>query len=233
MHVNLHKTFAVPHGSGGPGSGPVGVKAALERFLPFPRLQKTGQGLLWNYDRPDSVGRLRSFYGNAGAFLRSYCYIKALGSEGLRQVAENAVINANYLKARLSDTYTMPHDAHCMHEFVCSAKSQKAKGVKALDIAKRLLDYGLHAPTIYFPLIVEEAMMIEPTETESKEVLDKFIKVMIEISHEADTHPAQVTDAPLSLPVKRIDEVQAARQPNLRWTASASEQPIQKLQSAN
>ena len=220
VHVNLHKTFSVPHGSGGPGSGPVGVKAPLEKFLPFPRLKRTREGLVWNYDRPHSIGRLRSFYGNPGAYLRSYCYIKALGAEGLKQVSENAVLNANYIKARLSKDYEMPHKAFCMHEFVCSARKQKEKGANALDIAKRLLDFGLHAPTIYFPLIVEEALMIEPTETESKEALDEFIDTMIRIAKEAEEDPKILTEAPTRTPVKRIDEVRAARHPNLRWMTS-------------
>ncbi len=227
VHVNLHKTFAVPHGAGGPGSGPVGVKKHLEKFLPYPRLKDVSAGeLAWDYDRPHSIGRLRSFYGNAGAFLRSYCYIKALGAQGLKEVSVNAVLNANYLKARLAKHYELPHDEHCMHEFVCSAKRQKAKsGVRALDIGKRLLDYGLHAPTVYFPMIVEEAMMIEPTETESKEVLDKFADVMIEIAQEAETNPQAVLDAPTRTPIKRIDEVLAARKPNLRWTPAAASGP--------
>lgn len=228
VHVNLHKTFAVPHGAGGPGSGPVGVKKHLEKFLPYPRLKSTSDGLVWDYDRPQSIGRLRSFYGNAGAFLRSYCYIKALGAEGLKEVSVNAVLNANYLKARLAKHYDLPHDAHCMHEFVCSARKQKAKGVRALDIGKRLLDFGLHAPTVYFPMIVEEAMMIEPTETESKEVLDKFADVMIEIAGEAETNPQAVLDAPTKTPIRRIDEVLAARKPNLRWTPGGSAAPALK-----
>ncbi|MBF0253612.1 MAG: aminomethyl-transferring glycine dehydrogenase subunit GcvPB [Candidatus Omnitrophica bacterium] len=217
VHVNLHKTFAVPHGSGGPGSGPVGVRAELEKFLPQPRLKRTEEGFVWDYDRPYSIGRLRSFYGNVGAYLRSYCYIRALGSAGLKRVSEFAVLAANYLKARLKNHYEMPHDSHCMHEFVCSARAQKAKGVKALDIAKRLLDEGIHAPTVYFPLIVEEALMVEPTETESKQTLDEFADAMIRIAEQADRDPASVQAAPVSTPVGRIDEVKAARTPNLRW----------------
>jgi glycine dehydrogenase subunit 2 len=231
VHVNLHKTFAVPHGAGGPGSGPVGVKKHLEKFLPYPRLKETSSGLVWNYDLPHSIGRLRSFYGNAGAFLRSYCYIKALGAEGLKEVSVNAVLSANYLKARLAKHYSLPHQAHCMHEFVCSASKQKAHGVRALDIGKRLLDYGLHAPTVYFPMIVEEAMMIEPTETESKDVLDKFADVMIQIAEEAEKNPQAVIDAPTKTPIRRIDEVMAARKPNLRWTPAGASEP--KLASAN
>ncbi|MFT5206790.1 MAG: glycine dehydrogenase subunit 2 [Candidatus Omnitrophota bacterium] len=223
VHVNLHKTFAVPHGSGGPGSGPVGVCAKLEKYLPYPRLKKTEEGLIWDYNRPESIGRLRSFYGNPGAFLRSYCYIKALGREGLKEVSESAVLNANYLKAKLAKHYAMPHDAYCMHEFVCSAKKQKVFGVKALDIAKRLLDYGIHAPTIYFPLIVEEAMMIEPTETESKQTLDRFIQVMIDIAEESEADPESLLNAPTQTPITRIDEVTAARKPNIRWNPDSSD----------
>jgi glycine dehydrogenase subunit 2 len=218
VHVNLHKTFAVPHGSGGPGSGPVGVKAHLEKFLPSPRLKKDKNGWAWNYKRPYSIGRLRSFYGNFGALIRSYVYISALGKEGLKAVSENAILNANYLKARLSEYYDVPYSNYCMHEFILSATKQKARGVKALDIAKRLLDYGIHAPTIYFPMIVEEAMMIEPTETESKETLDRFVLTMITIDHETKNTPQKVLQAPTKTPVRRINEVLAARKPNLRWT---------------
>jgi len=222
VHVNLHKTFAVPHGSGGPGSGPVGVKSFLDKFLPIPRLVRTKKGgLRWNHKKPYSIGRLRSFYGNAGAILRAFCYIKALGREGLRAVAENAILNSNYLKTRLTPYYDLPYKGHCMHEFVLSALRQKEKGVRAMDIAKRLLDFGIHAPTVYFPLIVEEAMMIEPTETESKETLDRFVLTMIEIAREVEDNPKKVTDAPTQTSVKRPDEVLAARQPNLSWQSSA------------
>ena len=221
VHVNLHKTFAVPHGAGGPGSGPVGVKAHLEKFLPYPRLKTGKTGLEWDYDRPHSIGRLRSFYGNAGAFLRSYCYIKALGAEGLKAVSVNAVLNANYLKARLAKHYDLPHDAHCMHEFVCSARRQKAKGgVRALDIGKRLLDHGLHAPTVYFPLIVEEALMIEPTETETLDRLDHIAAAMERIAQEARENPQLLLEAPLTTPVSRLDEGRAARELVLHWGAS-------------
>ncbi len=222
VHLNLHKTFAVPHGSGGPGSGPVGVKKELIPFLPEPRILKTGDRYTFEASAPQSIGKLRSFYGNFGAIIRSYGYIKALGKEGLKAVSENAILNANYLKAKLSDFFEVPHAGHCMHEFVMSAKKQKARGVKALDIAKRLLDYGVHAPTIYFPLIVEEAMMIEPTETESKTTLDEFIQILRAIDKEITETPNIVLEAPHSTPVSRIDEVTAARQPNLRYRADSS-----------
>jgi len=217
VHVNLHKTFSVPHGSGGPGSGPVGVKRYLEKFLPMPRLVRTKKALAWEYDRPASIGRVRSFYGNTGAILRAYCYIKALGKEGIAGVSENAILNANYLKTKLSPHYDVPFAGPCMHEFIASSRNLKDFHVKTLDIAKRLLDYGIHAPTVYFPMIIEEAMMIEPSETESKATMDRFVEVMIQIAHEARTNPSLLTDAPHTTPVRRIDEVRAARQPNLRW----------------
>jgi glycine dehydrogenase subunit 2 len=217
VHVNLHKTFAVPHGSGGPGSGPVGVKRRLEKFLPVPRLTKGKKGFAWDHDRPHAIGRMRSFYGNAGAVLRAYCYIRALGAEGLAAVSENAILAANYLKARLGALYEVPYGGPCMHEFILTARRQREKGARALDVAKRLLDFGIHAPTIYFPLTVEEAMMIEPTETESKETLDRFVDVMARIAREAEENPQVLLDAPVTTPVRRIDEVRAARQPDLRW----------------
>ena len=215
VHLNLHKTFAVPHGSGGPGSGPVGVKSEFVPFLPSPRVLKKEDSFYFEKNAPHSIGKLRSFYGNFGAIIRSYGYIKALGNEGLKSVSENAILNANYLKSRLKKIFDVPYDGYCMHEFVLSGKRQKAKGVKALDIAKRLLDFGVHAPTIYFPLIVEEALMIEPTETESKETLDEFIEILTEINHEIDRDPEKVLNAPHTTPVRRLDEVLAARTPNL------------------
>ncbi len=217
VHLNLHKTFAVPHGSGGPGSGPVGVKKNLIPFLPRPQILKKGEQYLFDKEAPQTIGKLRTYYGNFGAIIRSYGYIKALGLEGLKGVSENAIINANYLKVKLKVIFDVPYDGFCMHEFVMSARKQKKAGVKALDIAKRLLDFGVHAPTIYFPLIVEEAMMIEPTETESKETLDEFVKILHEINEEIRLTPEKVLNAPQLTPVSRIDEVQAARQPNLRY----------------
>ena len=217
VHINLHKTFAVPHGSGGPGSGPVGVKKHLVRFMPKPRILFEKGVYLFEKDAPDSIGKLRAYYGNFGAIIRSYAYIKALGAVGLRQVAENAIVNANYLKVRLKDIYEVPHGGHCMHEFVMSASRQKKRGVKALDIAKRLLDFNVHAPTVYFPLTVEEALMVEPSETESKETLDEFIQILHAIEKEIEQDPQKVLDAPHDTPVSRIDEVLAARKPNLRY----------------
>jgi glycine dehydrogenase subunit 2 len=220
VHLNLHKTFAVPHGSGGPGSGPVGVKKNLVPFLPAPRILKDGERYTLEKSAPQSIGKLRSFYGNFGAIIRSYGYIKALGKEGLKAVSENAILNANYLKARLKDRFDVPFETHCMHEFVMSGRRQKKLGVKTLDIAKRLLDYGMHAPTVYFPMVVEEGMMIEPTETESKETLDEFVDAMIKIDDEVRTDPDKVLGAPHTTPVGRIDEVTAARHPNLRYKPS-------------
>ncbi len=224
VHINLHKTFAVPHGSGGPGSGPVGVKKHLVKFLPHPRILKDGDKFVFEKSAPDSIGKLRAYYGNFGAIIRSYAYIKALGAAGLRQVSENAILNANYLRAHLMKMYDVPYGGWCMHEFVMSAARQKKKGVKALDIAKRLLDFGVHAPTVYFPLVVEESMMVEPTETESKETLDEFIRILEEIEQEIDREPQKVLDAPHNTPVSRIDEVQAARQLNLRYRAASGQE---------
>ncbi len=219
VHINLHKTFAVPHGSGGPGSGPVGVKKHLIPFLPSPRILREGEGYYFEKNAPSSIGKLRAYYGNFGAIIRSYAYIKSLGAEGLKAVSENAIINANYLKTRLKTIYDVPYDGACMHEFVMSATRQKKRGVRALDIAKRMLDFGIHAPTVYFPLIVEEAMMVEPTETESKETLDEFIRTLQRIEDEIERDPGIVLDAPHTTPVSRIDEVLAARHPNLRYKA--------------
>ncbi len=220
VHLNLHKTFAVPHGSGGPGSGPVGVKKNLIPFLPKPRIVQKDKAYGLDESSGMSIGKLRSFYGNFGAVIRSYGYILALGKEGLKAVSENAILNANYLKTRLGGAFEIPYGGFCMHEFVMSAARQKAKGVKALDIAKRLLDFGMYAPTIYFPLVVEEAMMVEPTETESKEMLDIFVDALLKINEEIEKNPQIVLDAPHTTPVSRIDEVRAARQPNLRYKAS-------------
>ena len=221
VHLNLHKTFAVPHGSGGPGSGPVGVKKHLIPFLPKPRILKEKSRYFFEENAPQSIGKLRSFYGNFGAIIRSYFYILAHGAEGLLAISENAILNANYLKANLRSLYEIPYNGFCMHEFVMSAKNQKIRsGVRALDIAKRLLDYGMHAPTIYFPMIVEEAMMVEPTETESRATLDAFVDVLRRIEREIQEEPATVLEAPHTMPVSRIDEVQAARRPDLRYIFS-------------
>ncbi|MEW5796730.1 MAG: aminomethyl-transferring glycine dehydrogenase subunit GcvPB [Candidatus Zixiibacteriota bacterium] len=212
MHFNLHKTFSTPHGGGGPGAGAVGVTAELEKFLPFPVLEKDRDGkLFFNYDRPKSIGRLSTFYGNFGNMVRAYAYIRSLGGDGLREVSENAVLNANYLKELLKQDYDLPYDRHCMHEFVLSGNRQKKLGVKTSDISKRLLDFGVHAPTNYFPLIVPEALMIEPTETESCETLEQFAEIMVQIAREAETDPQIVTSAPHNTPVRRLDETLAAR----------------------
>ncbi len=218
MHFNLHKTFSTPHGGGGPGSGPIGVKKFLEPFLPVPRIVEENKELKLSYDFPDSIGKVHFFYGNFNVFIKALTYILMMGEEGLKSVAENAVINANYLKALLENEYTLPYKSHCMHEFVLSGKFLRKYGkVKTLDVAKRLLDYGFHAPTIYFPLIVSEALMIEPTETESKETLDKFAETLIKIKKEAMENPELLHEAPHNTPVRRLNEVKAARDLKVRW----------------
>ncbi|MCK4417343.1 MAG: aminomethyl-transferring glycine dehydrogenase subunit GcvPB [Candidatus Latescibacteria bacterium] len=214
LHFNLHKTFSTPHGGGGPGSGPLGVKRTLAPFLPVPLVVKQGKRYLLDYNCPLSIGKVRSFYGNFGVLIKAYAYLLSLGPEGLRQVAENAVLNANYLVKRLKDHYHLPYDRICKHEFVLSGARQKKRGIRALDIAKRLIDCGFHPPTIYFPLIVNEALMIEPTETESRQTLDRFAEALIKIAQEdAET----LKSAPHHTSVGRLDEVAAARKPNLRW----------------
>jgi glycine dehydrogenase subunit 2 len=221
MHFNVHKTFSTPHGGGGPGAGPVGVGETLLPYLPTPRVLRDEDGsfrLERPDERPTSIGRLRSFVGNTGVLVRAYTYIRAHGASGLREVSDDAVLAANYLMHRLSGTYDLPYPGPCKHEFVASAATLKKRtGVRTLDIAKRLIDYGYHPPTIYFPLIVEEAMLIEPTETESLETLDAFADALIAIAGEAETEPDLVRDAPHTAPVRRLDEATAARQPNLRW----------------
>jgi len=216
VQLNLHKTFSTPHGGGGPGSGPVCVSANLADFLPSPLVAKNKKGYTFT-SPPKSIGSLGAAYGNFGVMVKAYAYIRSLGAEGLKEVSENAVINANYLKEKLKDYYHLPYDRTCMHEVVFSGKWQKAKGVTTLDIAKRLLDYGFHPPTTYFPLIVEEALMIEPTETESKETLDAFIDAMRAIAREAEENPEVLHTAPHNTPVRRLDEATAARKPDLRW----------------
>ena len=221
VHLNLHKTFTGPHGGGGPGSGPVGVKKDLIPFLPVPVLVKQDEQYVFDYDRPRSIGRIKPFYGNFGINVRAYTYIRTMGPDGLKQVTENAVLNANYLMRRLAPYYDLPYNTHCKHEFVLSGRKQKKLGVRTLDIAKRLLDFGFHPPTIYFPLNVEEAMMIEPTETESKETLDAFIDAMIQIAKESEETPEIVQEAPHTTVVKRLDETQAARKPVLKYEKEA------------
>lgn len=217
VHLNLHKTFTGPHGGGGPGSGPVGVKKDFIPFLPYPVLVKINNGYTFDYDRPKSIGRIKPFYGNFGINIRAYTYIRTMGPDGLQQVTEDAVLNANYMMRKLEKYYDLPYKQHCKHEFVLSGKRQKALGVRTLDIAKRLLDFGFHPPTVYFPLIVEEAIMIEPTETESKETLDAFIEAMIQIAKEVEENPDLVLEAPHTTVIKRVNETQAARKPILRY----------------
>ncbi|NOY05254.1 MAG: glycine dehydrogenase subunit 2 [Chlorobi bacterium] len=215
MHINLHKTFSTPHGGGGPGSGPVAVSEQLAPFLPVPVVIKEGERYRLDYNRRQSIGKVHSFYGNFGIFVRAFTYIRMNGAKGLRRVSEDAVLNANYLLSRLKGAYKLPFPETPMHEFVLSGDYQKEKGVKTMDIAKRLLDYGFHAPTIYFPLIVHEALMIEPTETETREALDAFADAMLAISREADENPDLVREAPHSTPVKRLNDALAARRLNI------------------
>ncbi|MBI4216661.1 MAG: aminomethyl-transferring glycine dehydrogenase subunit GcvPB [Chloroflexi bacterium] len=216
VHMNLHKTFSTPHGGGGPGAGPVAVARRLAPYLPEPQVAR--QGGVYHLARPRrSIGRLTAFHGNFGVLVRAWAYIRLMGAVGLRQVSENAVINANYLRVQLKDAYQLPYDRPCMHEVVLSASRQRAKGVRALDIAKRLIDYGFHPPTMYFPLIVPEALMIEPTETESKETLDAFIAALLAMAQEAEENPQLLQEAPHHTPISRLDEAKAARQPDLRW----------------
>jgi glycine dehydrogenase subunit 2 len=225
MHFNVHKTFSTPHGGGGPGAGPVGVGETLLPFLPSPRVLRADDGsfrLERVDERPTSIGRLRSFAGNTGVLVRAYAYIRAHGAAGLREVSDDAVLAANYLRKRVGETYDIPFDRACKHEFVASAAGLKKRtGVRTLDVAKRLIDKGFHPPTIYFPLTVDEAMLIEPTETESVETLDAFADALNEIAREAERDPDLVTSAPHTSPVGRLDEATAARQPNLRWRAMA------------
>ncbi len=218
MHLNLHKTFSTPHGGGGPGSGPVACKAFLEPFLPIPVLVSEADGTRrWDYKRAQSIGRVRAYYGNVGMFIRALAYILANGPDGLRQTTEDAVLNANYIRKKLEDVYELPYRTPSMHEVVFSDRKQAAKGVKTGDIAKRLIDYGFHPYTVSFPLIVPGALMIEPTESESVQELDLFIDAMRSIAREVDEDPELVKTAPHSTRVSRLDEVQAARKPVLRW----------------
>lgn len=228
MHYNVHKTFTGPHGAGGPGAGPIAVRAPLAGFLPAPLVSKRESKVedpthhsslttpfFLDYERPESIGRVRSFFGNVGILLRGYCYIRTLGASGLREVSENAVLNANYLLALIQNVFEVPYGRGCMHEFVASARSlRREKKISAMDVAKRLLDFGYHAPTVYFPLVVPEAMMIEPTETESRETLDAFAKALCQIAAEDAEF---LHHAPHSLEISRPDEVQAAKEPILRW----------------
>ncbi len=217
VHINLHKTFSQPHGGGGPGGGPIAVRKSLEPFLPVPVVVKDGDAFRLDYDRPQSIGKVRAFTGPFGVFVRSYAFIRAYGP-ALREMSEVAVLNANYMLARLKDAYELPFDRLCMHEFVLSARNLKREhGISALDVAKRLMDYGFHPPTIYFPLIVPEALMIEPTESEAKETLDAFCDAMLAIAREAAEDPDVIREAPHDRPVRRLDEVRAAKQPVVRY----------------
>ncbi|MBU1121379.1 MAG: aminomethyl-transferring glycine dehydrogenase subunit GcvPB [Candidatus Omnitrophota bacterium] len=218
MHLNFHKTFSTPHGCGGPGAGAVGVVPELVDFLPIPVVAKKNNKFYFDYKIKHTIGRVRSFYGNFSVLIKAYVYLLMLGKEGLLRVAQNSVINANYIKEKLKGHYSLAYNSRCMHEVVFSCDKQKEKGVSALDISKRLLDYKIHPPTMYFPLIVKEALMVEPTETESKDTLDYFIKVMIEIDKEINQNPDKLKNSPHTMPVKRVNEVAAARFPNLKYT---------------
>lgn len=215
VHINLHKTFSTPHGGGGPGAGPVGVKEYLREFLPSPVVEKDSNGKFFrNYNIKHSIGKVRSFYGNFGVLVRAYAYILMMGDK-LKLASADAVLNANYIKEKLKGVYDLPYDYPCMHEFVLSGEKQHHQGVSTIGIAKRLMDSGYHPPTVYFPLIVHEAIMIEPTESESQKVLDDFINVMLKIAQEIETNPEDVLKSPMTAPVGKIDETMAARQPNL------------------
>jgi glycine dehydrogenase subunit 2 len=216
-HINTHKTFSTPHGGGGPGAGPVAVRKELSDFLPTPTVAYSGKEFFLNYNHPHSIGPVRSFYGNIGVLIRAYAYILAMGRSGLKQAASDAVLSANYLKEKLKKTYKLAYDLPCMHEFVLSGSIQKDLGVNTMGIAKRLIDFGIHPPTIYFPTIVPESMMIEPTETESKETLDHFVSIMETIAKEVETNPEKVLMSPQTSPVKKVDEVLAAKKPDLRY----------------
>lgn len=219
VHMNLHKTFATPHGGGGPGSGPLAVSERLERFLPAPVLtfDEGSEKWRWDHDRPDSIGRIHSFHGNFGINVRAYAYLRSLGAAGLRKVAERAVLNANYLRTLVADSLPTAYPGLCTHEFVSSAKHLKKHGIRAMDIAKRLIDLGFHPPTVYFPLVVEEALMVEPTETESKETIDALADAMNRAVREAASDPGLLHNAPVTTPVRRPDEARAARDLRIRW----------------
>jgi len=217
VHFNLHKTFSTPHGGGGPGSGPVAVTSTLKPFLPVPIIEKENGQYRLNYDLPDTIGKVQTFYGNFLIMVRAYIFLRIIGEQGLKQISKSAILNANYVIASLKDDYFLPYTDLCMHEGVLSGKELKEYGVKTLDVAKRLLDYGFHAPTIYFPLIVSEALMIEPTDSESKESLDGFIATMKKIRKEAEENPELLKSAPHNTPVRRLDEVKAIKELKLRW----------------
>jgi glycine dehydrogenase subunit 2 len=232
LQFNLHKTFSTPHGGGGPGAGPVAVRATLEPFLPRPRIVEKNGRLAWEHDRPQSIGKVRSFYGNFGILVRAWSYMAACGGDGLTDATRMAVLAANYLKARLTPRYALAYDRPCMHEVVLTDRIQQKAGVKTLDIAKRLLDHGFHAPTIYFPLVVAGALMIEPTETESLETLDAFADAMLSVADEAETDPDKVRDAPHETILARLDETRAARFPVLTWSPRGAEKGPDARQTA-
>lgn len=217
VHINLHKTFSTPHGGGGPGAGPIGVVEKLKDFLPVPIIDYDGKKYFRNYDLKNSIGKVKSFYGNFGVLIRAYAYILMMG-KNLKTVSEDAVLNANYLKEKLKGAYELPYDYTCMHEFVLSGDKQKEQGASTLWVAKRLMDENTHPPTVYFPLIVHEALMIEPTETEDKQRLDEFVEVMLRIAKEIEQNPEKALSSPQNAPVKKIDETLAARQPDLRYS---------------
>ena len=225
VHMNLHKTFTTPHGGGGPGAGPVGVKAELVPFLPSPTVERTNGHLMFDFKRPQSIGRVRSFYGNFGMLVRAYTYILAMGGDGLSQASQDAVLSANYLRKLVEGDLDMPHEGPCMHEFVASAQNLHEGGVRALDIAKALLDREFYAPTVYFPLVVPEAIMVEPTETESKATLDAFAGAIKDIVDQAKADPQSLHGEPTNLPVGRLDEVTAARRINA-YLQGLSEDPV-------
>jgi glycine dehydrogenase subunit 2 len=222
IHFNLHKTFSTPHGGGGPGSGPVAVTEALASFLPVPVVAKKNSAYHFDFDRPDSIGKVQSFYGNFLVMVRAYTFLRIVGCDGLQQISKSAILNANYIVQSLKDHYYLRYPGYCMHEGVLSGKNLKESGLRTLDVAKRLLDYGLHAPTIYFPLIVSEALMIEPTDSESKETLDVFIQTMKTILKEAQDNPDLLKNAPHHTPVRRLDEVKAIKELKIRWKISNS-----------
>jgi glycine dehydrogenase subunit 2 len=222
LHMNLHKTFSTPHGGGGPGAGPVAVRSHLADYLPVPRIVKAGDRYELQQDCAKSIGRVRSFFGNFGVLVRAYTYILSLGGDGLEEVSRMALLNANYIRKKLEKSYHLAFNEPCMHECIFTDRIQQRNGVSTLDIAKRLLDYGYHPPTIYFPLVVSGALMIEPTETETPETLDGFIEAMLAIAEEAKSDPELVKSAPHSTPVKRLDEARAARKPVLRWQPLSS-----------
>jgi len=225
VHINLHKTFSQPHGGGGPGGGPIAVRESLAPYLPVPVVVREGDAYRLDYDRPRSIGKVRAFTGPFGVFVRSYAFMRAYGP-ALREMSEVAVLNANYLLARLKDAYELPFDRLCMHEFVLSARALKREhGITALDVAKRLMDYGFHPPTVYFPLVVPEALMVEPTESEAKETLDAFADAMLAIAREAAEQPELLKEAPHDRPVRRLDEVRAVKQPVLRYRFEDHPQP--------